>query len=149
MKNNTAASGDEPEATIFLIFFIKFGLVAIASNQDIRHPSRRPSHDRSDAAYTGILRAFDNKLIMDMTAYLLIREVMHRIAEKVSGNSLDDILRKFRTVGFDALPFLGGANSFVGNGVRRHIVGGANCILISALLPPRLCRIGTCRRLSA
>ena len=33
--------------------------------------------------------------------------------------------------------------------VRRHIVGGANCILISALLPPRLCRIGTCRRLSA
>ena len=33
--------------------------------------------------------------------------------------------------------------------VRRHIVGGANRILISALLPPRLCRIGTCRRLSA
>ena len=31
--------------------------------------------------------------------------------------------------------------------VRRHIVGGANCTLISALSPPRLCRIGTCRRL--
>lgn len=33
--------------------------------------------------------------------------------------------------------------------VRRHIVGGANRILISVLLPPRLCSTGTCRRLSA
>ena len=31
--------------------------------------------------------------------------------------------------------------------VRRHIAGGANCTLISALSPPRLCRTGTCRRL--
>lgn len=35
------------------------------------------------------------------------------------------------------------------SGVRRHIVGGANRILISVLLPPRLCSTGTCRRLSA
>ena len=33
--------------------------------------------------------------------------------------------------------------------VRRHIVGGANRTLISAETPPRSCRIGTCRRLSA
>lgn len=33
--------------------------------------------------------------------------------------------------------------------VRRHTVGGTNSILISANLPRRLCRIGTCRRLSA
>ena len=33
--------------------------------------------------------------------------------------------------------------------VRRHIVGGANCTLISAKTPFRLCRTGTCRRLSA
>ena len=33
--------------------------------------------------------------------------------------------------------------------VRRHIVGGANCTLISAETPLRLCRIGTCHRLSA
>ena len=31
--------------------------------------------------------------------------------------------------------------------VRRHIVGGVNRTLISALSPLRLCRIGTCRRL--
>ena len=36
-----------------------------------------------------------------------------------------------------------------GYDVRRHIVGGTNRTLISALSPPRLCRIGTCRRLSA
>ena len=33
--------------------------------------------------------------------------------------------------------------------VRRHIVGGANCTLISVLFPPRLCRTGICRRLLA
>ena len=33
--------------------------------------------------------------------------------------------------------------------VRRHIVGGANRTLISVATPPRSCRIGTCRRLSA
>ena len=34
-------------------------------------------------------------------------------------------------------------------GVRRHIGGGANRTLISAEIPRRSCRIGTCRRLSA
>ena len=33
--------------------------------------------------------------------------------------------------------------------VRRHIVGGANRTLFSVNLSPRLCRTGTCRRLSA
>ena len=33
--------------------------------------------------------------------------------------------------------------------VRRHIVGGTNRTLISANLPSRSCRTGTCRRLSA
>ena len=33
--------------------------------------------------------------------------------------------------------------------VRRHIEGGTNRTLISVTLPPRSCRIGTCRRLSA
>lgn len=33
--------------------------------------------------------------------------------------------------------------------VRRHIVGGTSRTLISANLPSRSCRIGTCRRFSA
>lgn len=34
-------------------------------------------------------------------------------------------------------------------GVRRHIVGGANRTLISAITSLRSCGIGTCRRLSS
>lgn len=68
----TAASGDEPEAAIFLIFFIKFGLVAIASDQDIWHPVGRLAHYRSNAANVGSFEAFDDQLIMDMAAYLLV-----------------------------------------------------------------------------
>ena len=37
----------------------------------------------------------------------------------------------------------------LGQDVRRHIVGGANRTLISVEIPLRLCRIGTCRKLSA
>ena len=33
--------------------------------------------------------------------------------------------------------------------VRRHIVGGENRTLISVKTPLRLCRTGTCRKLSA
>ena len=43
--------------------------------------------------------------------------------------------------------FLDGAT--IGMAVRRHIVGGANRTLISVITPFRLCRIGTCRRLSS
>ena len=42
---------------------------------------------------------------------------------------------------------LGGNDPLWDQSVRRHIVGGANRTLISVLLPLRLCRIGTCRRL--
>ena len=43
------------------------------------------------------------------------------------------------------------ANTFIRvmEAVRRHIVGGTNRALISVETPIRLCRIGTCRRLSA
>lgn len=46
-------------------------------------------------------------------------------------------------------PDLRSIDDFNGQNVRRHIVGGANCTLISVLLPPRLCRTGICRRLLA
>ena len=82
VRNNvSAASGNEPEAAIFLIFFIKFGLVAVASDQDIRHPGGRLPHDGSDAADIGILRAFDDKLVMDMAADLLIGKILHSVAQ--------------------------------------------------------------------
>ena len=56
----------------------------------------------------------------------------------------------FNTYEIDAV-FHFAAFAYVGESVdvRRHIVGGANRTLISVETPLRLCRIGTCRRLSA
>ena len=72
---------DEPEAANFLIFFIKFGRVTGASDQDIRHLCGRFAHDGSNAADIGSFRAFDDKLIMDMAADLLIGKILHSVAQ--------------------------------------------------------------------
>ena len=68
------------KVSIYLIFFIKFGLITISSDQDVRHPVRRLAHDRSDATDFRIFRTFDDKLIMDVSAYLLVWEIAHGIA---------------------------------------------------------------------
>lgn len=62
----------EPEAVILLIFFIKFRFVALAFNKGVLYPRGRLSHDSSAAVAIDIFRSFDNKLIMDMIAYLLV-----------------------------------------------------------------------------
>ena len=59
---------------------------------------------------------------MDMTAYLLVREVMHGIAEKVSGYGLHDILYELRTIGFYTFPFLGRSDTFLGYGFTTEFV---------------------------
>ena len=62
-----AASGIVPETAIFLIFFVKWRFISIASNLDIWHPVWRPTHDIADGFAVNILATFDDKLIMDMT----------------------------------------------------------------------------------
>lgn len=94
-----------------LIFFIKFGLITVTSDQDVWHPGGRLTHDGGNAADIGILRTFDNKLIMDMAADLLIGKILHSVAQQISGYSLYNIFHKLRTVAFDAFPFLGGADA--------------------------------------
>lgn len=101
------------QAAIFLIFFIKFGLIPVASDQDIRHPFWGSAHDPGDALDGHIFRTFDDQLIMNVSADSLIGEVSHGIAEEVSGDCLHDILYEFRTIGFYAFPFLGGADAFI------------------------------------
>lgn len=119
---NKAASGDEPEAANFLIFFIKFGLITVASDQDVRHPGGRLPHDGSDAADIDFFQAFDDKLVMDMATDLLIGKILHSVAQQISGYSLYNIFYEFRTVGFYAFPFLGGADAFVGDGFTAESV---------------------------
>ena len=72
-------------------------------------------HDGSDAADIDFFRTFDNKLIMDMSADLLIGKILHSGAQQISGYGLYDIFHKLRTVGFYAFPFLGGTDALVVN----------------------------------
>ena len=60
-----AASGITPETAIFLIFFVKFALVAIASDQNVRHLVWGSSHDISDGfVINTFLREADDFLII-------------------------------------------------------------------------------------
>ena len=43
-------------------------------------------------------------------------EILHGIAEDIAADSLDDVLHRYRTVGFDPLPFLRGSYAFIGDG---------------------------------
>ena len=111
-----------PETAILLIFFIKLSFIPIASNQDIWHPVWRPTHDIADGFVINILAAFDDELIMDMTADKAVGEVTHGKAEKVSGDCLHDVLYEFRTVAFNSFPFLGGADTFIGYGFTAESI---------------------------
>ena len=87
-----------PETAILLIFFIKISFIPIASNQDIRHPVWRPTHDIADGFVINILATFDDKLIMDMTADETVGEVTHGKAEKISGDCLYDVFREYEKI---------------------------------------------------
>lgn len=75
-----------PETAIFLIFFVKWRFISIASNLDIWHPVWRPTHDIADGFVIDILTTFDNEFIMDMTADKAVGEVTHSFFD---GNALD------------------------------------------------------------
>ena len=59
---------------------------------------------------------------MDVTTDQLIGKSSHGMHQKVSGNCLNDVFYKFWTVGFDAFPFPGGSDSFVGDGFSSETV---------------------------
>ena len=111
-----------PETAIFLIFFVKWRFISIASNLDIWHPVWRPTHDIADGFVINILATFDDKLIMDMTADETVGEVTHGKAEKVSGDCLHDVLYEFRTVAFNSFPFLGRTDTFIGYGFTAESI---------------------------
>ena len=117
-----AASGIVLETAIFLIFFVKWRLIPIASKLDIRHPVWRSAHDTADGFVIDILTAFDDELIMDMTTDEAVGEVAHSKTEKVSGDCLHDVLYEFRTVAFDSFPFFSGADAFIGYGFTAESI---------------------------
>ena len=97
LKKMTAASGDESEAAIILsVFFIKIGLVAISSEQDIRHPVRGYAHLLADHFRVNSGVTFDDKFIVDVADDKAVAESLHSIAEDVTADGLDDILHELR-----------------------------------------------------
>lgn len=88
------------------VFFIKIGLVAVGTEQDVRHPVRRSAHLLTDHIQVNIRAAFDDQLIMNVTNDEEVSESLHGVTEDVAADGLNDVLHEFRTIGFDALPFL-------------------------------------------
>ena len=116
-------SGDAQGAAVFLsVFFIKFCLIPIRSQQDIRHPFRGTSHLFTDSFQVNSGSAFNDKLIMNVSDDEAVPESFHGAAENVTADGLDDIFHKFRPVGFDALPFLCGSYTFIGDGFTAELI---------------------------
>ena len=95
------------------VFFVKIGLVAVGTEQDVRHPVRRSAHLFADGFQIDTGIAFDDQFIMDMPDDKAVAEGLHGIAEDVAADGLDDVLHELRTVGFDAFPFLCGTNTLI------------------------------------
>ena len=88
------------------VFFVKMCLVAVGTEQDARYPVRRSAHLLTDHIHVNIGAAFDDQLIMNVTDDEAVPESFHGVAEDVAADGLDDVLHKFRTVGFDTFPLL-------------------------------------------
>lgn len=65
---------------------------------------------------------FDDEFVMDMADDKAVAEGLHGIAEDIPADGLHDVLHEFRTVGFDAFPFLRGADANVGDGFAAELV---------------------------
>lgn len=109
-------------AVLLSVFLVKRCLIPISSDQDVRHPVRCTAHDGCDGFYRYILAAFYDQLIMDVAADEAVGEVLHCEAEKIPADRLYDILYEFRTVGFNAFPFLCGSDAHVGNGFAAECI---------------------------
>lgn len=71
-KKMIAASGIEPGAAFFMsVFFIKIGLVAIGTEQDVWHPFRRSAHLLADCIQVNIGAAFDWRCTVRSTSELI------------------------------------------------------------------------------
>ncbi len=104
------------------VFFIKIGLITVSSEQDVRHPVRSSAHLLAYNIQVNIGAAFDDQLIMHMPDDKAVPERLHRVAENIPADGLNDILHELRTVGFDAFPFFCRSNTFVGDGFTAVLI---------------------------
>ena len=104
------------------VFFIKAGLVAVGTEQNVRHPVWRSAHLLTDHIQVNIRAAFDDQLIVNVTDDKTVPESLHGIAEDIATHGLDDVLHELRSVGFYAFLLLCGSNAFVGDGFAAILI---------------------------
>ena len=51
-----------------------------------------------------------------------VPECFHGVAEEIPADGQDDIFHKFRSVGFDTLPFLCGSHTFISDGFPAKLI---------------------------
>lgn len=118
------SSGDVPGAAIFMsVFFVESCLIPICPQQDIRHPVRGAAHLLTDGFQVNFGSAFNDQFIVDVPDNEAVPEGFHGVAENIPADGLDDIFHEFRPVGFDALPFLCGSHTFIGDGFSAELIG--------------------------
>ena len=104
------------------VLFIKFCFVAVGAEQDIRHPFRRSAHLFADSFQINAGATFNDQLIMNVSDDEAVPESFHGVAEDIPADGLDDVFHEFRPVGFDALPFLCGSYTFIGDGFSAELI---------------------------
>ena len=116
-----AASGMYRRPSL-LILFIKFRLISICSQDESLNPVRSSSHLFADSIKRYVRTAFDDKFIVNMSDDEAGGESSDGMHQDVSADGLDNVFNEFRTVGFDAFPFLGSTDSFIGYGFSAILV---------------------------
>lgn len=66
--------------------------------------------------------AFNDQFIVDMSDDETVPEGFHGVAEDVPADGLNNVFHEFWPVGFDALPFLCGSYTFIGDGFPTELI---------------------------
>ena len=108
-------------ASVYLILPIYLALISVCPKDQARNPIRRSAHLLTDCFQGYSPVAFDDQLIMHMTADEAMPQCFHGPGKDIPAYGLDDILDEFRSVAFYPAPLTGG-HTLVGNTVTAELV---------------------------
>ena len=95
------------EERLCSLLLIKRAFVSVGAKLDPRQPGRRPFQLRTDSIQRHIWAAFDDQLVVDVTADEAVRQRPHGVGQDIAADRLDDVFHEFRAVGF----YQAGANT--------------------------------------
>ena len=94
-------------------FLIIRHFIPIRSQLDTWQPRRSFSHLLAADLVINAFAAFDNPLIMHVSADEAVGKILHGKAEKIPAYGLPDVLDELWAVGFDVFSFHGGTDASV------------------------------------